>query len=314
MIRLFRADPMTFTPFSVDKPLHEILAAEGVTFVDAPSRADIILARREDALQTYGSFNKGFAIWTHEPRFNYQRGCIATISGVRNPVHIMNAYNGTIYADKFYYFRNHQLDFDRMMRIFAEKPLRAVMLASYRRPPTPVFYDGTNIDLQEYRQQLGAHLLECGFCDIYGRNWPESIRIAGNSREGAWQAAKHDVLKSYAVNIAFENTIIPNYVTEKFWDAVVNACLPVYHGAENGIYEIFPEQCFIEAAGKSVENLADEIINISPKEMQMRYAACLRAYMDVYAKHRRKLSREACLVRTSHFLHSILSFDARNSA
>jgi hypothetical protein len=38
--------------------------------------------------------------------------------------------------------------------------------------------------------------------------------------------------------------------------------------------------------------LADEIINISPKEMQMRYAACLRAYMDVYAKHRRKLSRE----------------------
>ena len=307
MISIFRADPMTFTPFSVDKPLHEILATEGITFVDTPSKADIILARREDALQTYGSFNKGFAIWTHEPRFNYQRGCVANISGVRNPVHIMNAYNGTIYADKFYYFRTTQLDFDRMMRIFADKPQRAVMLASYRRPPTPVFYDGRNIDLQEYRQQLGAHLLECGFCDIYGRNWPESTRIAGNSREGAWRAAKHDILKSYAVNIAFENTIIPNYVTEKFWDAVVNACLPVYHGADNGIYEIFPEQCFIEAAGKSVESLADQIINMSPKEMQMRYAACVRAYMDVYAKHRRKISREACLVRTTRFLHSILS-------
>ena len=76
---------MTFTPFSVDKRLHENLAAEGITFVDAPSKADIILAPREDALQNYGSFNKGFAIWTHEPRFIYQGGCIANISGVRNP-------------------------------------------------------------------------------------------------------------------------------------------------------------------------------------------------------------------------------------
>ena len=53
---------MTFTPFSGDKPLHEILATEGITFVDTPSKADIILARSEDAIQTYGSFNKGFAI------------------------------------------------------------------------------------------------------------------------------------------------------------------------------------------------------------------------------------------------------------
>ena len=28
------------------------------------------------------------------------------ISGIRNPVHIMNAYNGTIYADSFYYFQD----------------------------------------------------------------------------------------------------------------------------------------------------------------------------------------------------------------
>ena len=307
MISIFRADPMTFTPFSVDKPLNEILATGGITFVDTPSKADIILARREDALQTYGSFNKAFAIWTYEPRFNYQRGCVANISGVRNPVHIMNAYNGTIYADKFYYFRASQLDFDRMMRLFADKPKRGVMLASYRRPPTPVLYEGRNIDLQEYRQHLGTHLLESGFCDIYGRNWPESTRISGNSREGAWRAAKHDILKSYAVNIAFENTIIPNYVTEKFWDAVVNACLPIYHGADNGIYEIFPEQCFIEASGKSVESLADQIVNMTLKEMQARYAACVRAYIDVYAKHRRKISRETCLVRTTRFLHYLLS-------
>ena len=299
---------MTNTPFSVDDPLHAILAGEGISYVDAPSKADIIIARREKELETYGSYNKSFAIWTHEPRFNYRRESPANISGIRNQVHIMNAYTGDIYADNFYYFRNlHEFDFDRMMRIFADKPRRAVMLASYRRPPTPVVLDGCNLDLQEYRQKLAVHLLEFGFCDVYGRGWPKSTRIAGNSREGNWGAAKREILKYYALNIAFENTIIPHYVTEKLWDAVVNVCLPVYHGKGNRIYEIFPEQSFIEASGKSVESLADEVINMSPNEMETRYAGCLRAYINVYAKDRRKKSREACLLRTMRFLHSILS-------
>src|SRR3546814_1662157 len=43
----FNFSRRAFTPFSVDKPLHEILAAERITFVDAPSKADIILRSEE---------------------------------------------------------------------------------------------------------------------------------------------------------------------------------------------------------------------------------------------------------------------------
>ena len=309
-IRLFRADPMTFTPFSVDKRPHAMLSDAGVSFVDVPSNADIIIARREKELGTYGSYDKNFAIWSHEPRFNYRPQLFMNISGIRNPVHIMNAYNGTIYTDSFYYFQDddQQLDFDKMMNVFAEKPRRAVMLASYRSPPTDVISNGRNIDLLEYRQKVAVNLLEAEFCDIYGRGWPAGTRIAGNSREGNWWVAKRDILTHYAINIAFENTIIPHYVTEKLWDAILNACLPVYHGADNKIYEIFPEQSFIEASGKSVERLVEEVVNISAEEIQLRYAACLRAYIDVYAKNRRRQSREACLVRTVRFLHSILNY------
>ena len=114
------------------------------------------------------------------------------------------------------------------------------MLATYRRPPTPAIHNGRNIDLQEYRQELALLLQKWGFCDIYGSSWPASTTIEGTSREGAWWDAKREILENYAINIAFENTIIPNYVTEKIWDAVVCGCLPVYHGVDNGIYEIFP--------------------------------------------------------------------------
>jgi hypothetical protein len=307
-IRLFRADPMTFTPFSVDKPPPAILPDAGISFVDVPGKADIIIARREKELDTYGSYDKSFAIWSHEPRFNYRPQLITNISGIRNPVHIMNAYNGTIYTDNFYYFQDdHKLDRDTMLHFFAGKPRRAVILASYRSPQTDVILNGRNIDLLQYRQKVAVNLLELEFCDIYGRGWPAGTKIAGNSRGGNWWVAKREILKHYAINIAFENTIIPHYVTEKLWDAVLNACLPVYHGTDNNIYEVFPKQSFIEAGGKSTECLVNEVMNISAEEMQSRYAACLDAYINVYANDRRRQSREACLLRTVCFLHTIMS-------
>ena len=299
-VRVFLAERIAHTAFADDNSLHAILA-EYITFVDDPSEADIILSSRERSLRRYGSYDKIFVVWTHEPRFNYQTESIISISGIRNSVYIMNAYTGGIYADKFYYFCSRDLDFDKTMRTFVDKPRRAVMLATYRPPPTPVIFDGRNIDLQEYRQEVATHLLRRGFCDIYGRNWPSDYRIVGDSRGDGWGEAKRQILKRYAVNIAFENTIIPNYVTEKLWDAVVNACLPVYHGVNNEIYEIFPSDSFLEANSKSVECLVDEIINMPTDEMETRYAACLRAYINVFAPNRRRISRHACLVRTIRF-------------
>jgi hypothetical protein len=118
--------------------------------------------------------------------------------------------------------------------------------------------------------------------------------------------AKQAVLNNYAINIAFENTIIPHYVTEKIWDAVKGACLPVYHGVGNGIYEDFPEGSFIEAAGKANGALAEEIIHMPRSEASDRYEACLAVYQRVVGEGRHQLSLAACRERTASFLQSVM--------
>jgi len=52
----------------------------------------------------------------------------------------------------------------------------------------------------------------------------------------------------YRFNIAFENSLTQDYVTEKFFDPLLAGCVPVYRGAPN-IAEFAPgENCFIDAA------------------------------------------------------------------
>ena len=122
---------MEYTPFNANKPIYGVLAAAGVKFVDRPADANIILARREEALQIYGSYDANFAIWTHEPRYSNRVETPTTIPGIRNPVHVMNAYTGQIYVDNFHYFERREVDYSGMMRTFARKPRRAVILATY---------------------------------------------------------------------------------------------------------------------------------------------------------------------------------------
>ena len=188
-ICIFRADCMEYTLFSDAKPIPEVFAAGGVELVETPASANIILARREEALQLYGSYNTNFAIFTHEPRYSNRVETPTKIPGIRNPVHIMNAYTGKIYVDNFYYFPRRDIDYDGTMRTFTRKPRRAVILATYRAPPTDLWLDGRDLDLQQSRQQLALRLLEYGFCDVYGRGWPKNTKISGESRRGAWRDA-----------------------------------------------------------------------------------------------------------------------------
>ena len=88
------------------------------------------------------------------------------------------------------------------MNVFAEKPRRAVMLASYRSPPTDVISNGCNIDLLEYRQKVAVNLLEFEFCDIYGRGWPpvQGLReIAGKAIGGSQNVISSALRHQYCV-------------------------------------------------------------------------------------------------------------------
>ena len=58
--------------------------------------------------------------------------------------------------------------------------------------------------------------------------------------------SKFETLKNYRYSVCYENIKnVPGYITEKIFDAMFAACVPVYWGASNVTHHI-PEECFID--------------------------------------------------------------------
>lgn len=126
-------------------------------------------------------------------------------------------------------------------------------------------YDGRNVYLPIWATRLGSSLLNGdmaqsamianrkssesdrkGICAVISN--PEPIRMAF-IREvqkyfdvdiyGAFGLPiieKDNVLRSYKLNICFENDEFPGYVTEKPFEAWMNGCIPVWRGLDSGGY------------------------------------------------------------------------------
>jgi hypothetical protein len=63
---------------------------------------------------------------------------------------------------------------------------------------------------------------------------------------------------------AIENTFHVNYVTEKIFDAYAVGAIPVYYSSsQHSINKMLGLKCFIDGSAKSVEELADEILDLS---------------------------------------------------
>lgn len=68
--------------------------------------------------------------------------------------------------------------------------------------------------------------------DVYGRGYHEiPDKLTG--------------LSSYKYSIAIENSVIPDYFTEKIWDCYLSNTLPFYYGCPN-IEQYFPADAFIK--------------------------------------------------------------------
>lgn len=68
--------------------------------------------------------------------------------------------------------------------------------------------------------------------DVYGRGYQEIEN-------------KADGLSTYKYSIAIENSVIPDYFTEKIWDCYLSNTLPFYYGCPN-IEQYFPSDAFIK--------------------------------------------------------------------
>jgi hypothetical protein len=302
-LRLFRATEMTWTMFSPASKRHALLAGHGVTFTHGVDDADIVLADRIDALLPYGASGRRFAVWTPEPRYNTAQRSPVESPGIRGPVHVMNCYTG-LNTHPLAHAGGKPLDRDAAIRAFREKPRRTAMLASHF-VERDLYLGGRNIDLNAFRIALALHFQAHGACDIYGRYWPPGVTVSGESRGPGWGDAKQQILRGYDVNIALENTDVRHYVTEKIWQAIRGACLPVYCGHRNGIYEAFPRDSFIEAHGRTPAELLDIVERMPAAERLERFVRCVDALNRAVARVEAEQLEAALVLRTVRFLRGV---------
>ena len=78
------------------------------------------------------------------------------------------------------------------------------------------------------RTELGEVLSTNKNIDIFGTYWESN---GENIKGEAWN--KHVGLDDYKFSICCENTIQKNYISEKFWDAVLTDTIPIYLGCSN---------------------------------------------------------------------------------
>lgn len=267
MTKIFFAEDMRGTPF-LKQSRHRLGLPKDVVIVDSAHEADIIVARYHYILADYFHLSRKYYLWTHEPPW-----CQATEKEFTNPsgehIYVSSAWNGDIYTDPLYYFlfTPPRMSSDDLRALVVAKSKPCVLVASYRRK-FDRYVGTTNVDLCEYRQRIAIELQKrYEFCDIFGKNWPESVQISGESRNApgnSWHDAKLEILKNYAFNLCMENTLIENYVTEKIWDAYRSACVPVYFGRGSGIYAVLRKGSFIDCSQTtSSSELYDQLSSMS---------------------------------------------------
>lgn len=83
-----------------------------------------------------------------------------------------------------------------------------------------------------------------GVLDLYGRNTGAFDLSSIDSYKGPVERSR-DALDSYEYTFAFENICEANYMSEKFNDAILAGCIPIYWGMTN-IDDYYPEGSFVE--------------------------------------------------------------------
>lgn len=109
---------------------------------------------------------------------------------------------------------------------------------------------------QSKREEYLKELMQYTGVDSYGRLFRNSS-MPGEDK--GWES-KIDLYGQYKFVVAFENSILEDYVTEKLYDPLLAGAVPVYLGAPN-VQDFVPgDKCLVNAADfASARELADYI-------------------------------------------------------
>lgn len=278
---------MTYTPF---KGFHKIdleyLYNNQIEIVDDPKDAMVIVSQKFKQLKTFFynyRLSKKYLIWTLEPRYNTHTSSFKSFFLGLMKVHVMNVYTGDVFVNPLSF---HVENIDKKLIPlsddfnFLNKKLIGLMSYYKGLETERVTFQGEDVDLIKLRTAIALYGHEHDVMNVYGRGWPSGISKE-DSRDGDWGVSKSRILDGHHFNIAFENTAVRRYTTEKIWDSIANYCLPVYYGAGTDIYNLFPKNSFLDySVMSSPKDLFETIESMSKEEYLVRMNKCI----DVYNK------------------------------
>jgi alpha(1,3/1,4) fucosyltransferase len=315
-VNVFRLDAMLDTFFQ--ESMREFMATQGIKFVDRIQDSDVVVTRfgrtvtaAWRCLHRMRSWRKvEFLIWTDEPRYNTLATNMIKGNRIVPDLHIMNCYTEDIYVSNYYHcgwgMRARADTVKGDTRLLVNRKI--VMMAGYTasRKKSSLVIHGKESDLSWLRCNIAAAGKRAGVVDIYGSGWPNGMSI-GNSRRGCnWVQQKIDTLKRYRFNLCLENTIYPNYCTEKIWHSILAGCLPIYYGAGTRIYDDFPRDSFLDYSELcSPEALFQKVQSMTLDEYLYRINLCVEVYNRLFESGVWKQTWNAVLKNTIARLRQI---------
>lgn len=220
-----RVYPFRPARFLADERGKAVLQSEGCVLVDSAEDADWVLLDRAKNVQRFAGKAPNILVFTHEPRYAIGAPHLQVVSG--STVHTYELSLGHFQDILDVYL---MMEPQPYVDPATPRPAGTVLLATHQPARA---YDHP-ADLIGLRAEFAEYGVRRGLLDLYGRGW-EPLPTKGESRGGttthSWSALKHELIAGYKFNIALENTYLPNYVTEKIWQAAQAGCLPVYLGS-----------------------------------------------------------------------------------
>jgi alpha(1,3/1,4) fucosyltransferase len=289
MINIFKIGHLPYTPFDQNFSKDDLfyLNKMGVETTTNKNIADVFIAGNHRSLKTFILKNPGrknYLIWSQEPRFSTISSSTYCPFLIYPKVHVMNIYTGDVFVSNVTYQEQRFINNPKLVRLKKDFKLlnrKVGALMSYYNggKTSKLIIKGNNIDLIKKRSDIAHYFLSKKMIDIYGQGWPNGVSIE-DSRFEDRHKRKKDILYNYNFNLCFENTVYQNYITEKIWESIENYCLPIYYGGLNSsIYEIFPENSFIDYSKfKTPQDLLIFIEEMSSKKFIERLNMCIEVY------------------------------------
>jgi len=289
MIYIFKIGHLPYTPFDENFSKEDLtyLNTHGIQITNSKKKASIFVAGNNKSIKKFflkNPWKKNYLIWANEPRFSTVNSKVYYPFKFFPKVHVMNIYTGEVFINNVAYqnirfINNEKLEYLNQGFIFSSKKIATLISYYNGGKSSKLFVNSSNIDLIKKRSDISLFCFQNKMMDIFGNGWPNGISKE-DSRMVNRHARKKEILNNYHFNLCFENTVYPKYITEKIWESIENYCLPIYYGGLNSsIYEIFPENSFLDYSKfENPKKLLIYIENLKVEEFVLRMNKCIAVY------------------------------------